>query len=122
MGNEGWRGQELKGWKGTWGKSAEAPLSEAWCQGRMDESGERLWEGSSRATPRFMHNSLRSGLIFFWFYKRGNSGSEMSLNQVTQLSGFQIRWGQQAPSVGRPQPLLPPSPIARGGGGVGGPS
>lgn len=39
------------------------------CQGRVDESGERLWEGSSRATPRFMHNSLRSGLILFWLYK-----------------------------------------------------
>lgn len=39
------------------------------CQGRVDESGERLWEGSSRATPRFMHGLLRSGLILFRLYK-----------------------------------------------------
>ena len=112
MGNGGWRGQELKVWKGTWGKSAEAPLSEAGCQRRADESGERLWEGSSSATRRFVHNSLRSRLIFFWLCKRGNSGSEMSFNQVTQLSGFQIiGGGSRRPVLEGPNHFFLPPPL-----------
>ena len=86
----------------------------------MDESGERLWEGSSRATPRFMHNSLRSGLILFWVYKLWNSGSEMSLDQVTQLSGFQITGrGSRRPVLGGPDHFFLPPPLHGVGSGGG---
>ena len=66
------------------------------------------------------HNSLRSGLILFWVYKLWNSGSEMSLDQVTQLSGFQITGrGSRRPVLGGPDHFFLPPPLHGVGSGGG---